>query len=231
MVFQLKKSRVDLDLLVSIEKRDPKATISSLYENTTAFIRIDNFKIESTDELKICGYRFGSRPGVSNQVDYMERKFYERSWSLRNLKRSGLYVNDLKTCYVSLIRPIFDYTSMVYNSLLTREQVKKLEWLQKRALRILLGNSMKYEAMLSKMDLENLEDRRASLVTRFLDKTLERGRFTERWFPKKKKHAYGTRCEELYIECKSNTEQMRNSPLNHFRRELNIRHNNGAGLV
>ena len=68
MVFQLKKSRVDLDLLVSIEKRDPKATISSLYENTTAFIRIDNFKIESTDELKICGYRFGSRPGVLNQV-------------------------------------------------------------------------------------------------------------------------------------------------------------------
>ena len=31
MVFQLKKSREDLDLLVSIEKRDPETTISSLY--------------------------------------------------------------------------------------------------------------------------------------------------------------------------------------------------------
>ena len=31
MVFQLKKSRKDLDLLVSIEKRDPETTISSLY--------------------------------------------------------------------------------------------------------------------------------------------------------------------------------------------------------
>ena len=124
---------------MKINPRKTQLCISQAgHKQTAAFITVDNVKIESTNELKICSYRFGSRPGVSNQVDYMERKFYERSWALRNLKRSGLSVNDLRTCYVSLIRPIFDYTSVVYNSLLTREQVKKLEWLQKRALRIIL---------------------------------------------------------------------------------------------
>ena len=39
MVFQLKKSREDLDLLVSIEKRDPEATISSLYVKISQFTK------------------------------------------------------------------------------------------------------------------------------------------------------------------------------------------------
>ena len=64
-------------------------------------------------------------------------RFNRRSWALRNLKRSGFSNDDQKMCYVSLIRPVFDFTAFSYHSLLSAEQSKQLEGLQRRAIRII----------------------------------------------------------------------------------------------
>ena len=99
-----------------------------------SFIRIDDNKIVSSNKLKICGYTFDSRPGVSAQVEVMERKFNEL---LRYLKRSGFSQSDLVTAYKSLVRPFFN----LRHPLLTESQVKLLERLQNREITIITGNT------------------------------------------------------------------------------------------
>ena len=111
--------------------------ISHAGDSNQAFIRVNNEKISSSHTLKICGYNFGNRPDVAEQVRSIEKKFNQRSWLLRNLKRSGFTKDDLKIAYNSFILPIFDFTAVVYHSLLTQEQSIKLERLQARALAII----------------------------------------------------------------------------------------------
>ena len=107
-----------------------------------SFIRLGSERIDLTDELKICGYRFGTRPTVSNQIDHIERSFNKRIWALRHLKRSGFIVDELKS-YISLIRLLFDYTCVFYHSLLQADQSALLERLQREQLTSLLARSTK----------------------------------------------------------------------------------------
>ena len=198
--------------------------ISAHGNDTKAYIRLDNEKKMSEDSLKICGYTFSSKPDVSAQLETIERKFNERVWVLRNLRRSGFSRDDLKTTYVSLIRPVFDFTSVVYHSLMNIEQGKHLERLQKRALTIITGSKRSnYEKMLEEVGLTSLYDRRLQLIDNFLDKCLHHPLHSGKWFPLKERNNYNTRHEEKYLETKCNTERCRSNPLNFFRRRLNDR--------
>ena len=194
--------------------------ISGAGQAARSFVRLGGEKIVSTDNLKICGFTFGAKPNVDEQIAVIERKFHTRSWVLRNLKRSGFTHEELVLVYVSLVRPIFDYTSVVYHSLLTNSQSKLLESLQKYALRIIYNYTLEYHTLLEKSGLTTLHDRRLALIDGFIQKN-KSGRFAERWFPHKFRNIYGTRHEEKYAENKANTERMRNSPLNFYRRRLN----------
>ena len=71
------------------------------------------------------------------------------------------------------------------------------------------------------LDFESLTERRLSLIDKFVEKNRETGPFAEKWFPKKYKNPYNTRHKEIYLETKSNTERLQNSPLNFFRHRLN----------
>ena len=186
-----------------------------------AYIRLDGEKVESTAQLKICGYNFGSRPGVHEQVKAMECKFNKRCWILRNLKHSGFSSSDLLTTYATLIRPIFDFAAIMYHSLLSGDQTFALERLQKRAFKIIDNNYGTYDSSLKKIGLTTLADRRLSLIDGFLRKATSSERFSEKWFPKKPVHGYETRHEQIYREFKYNTERARNGPLSFFRRRLN----------
>ena len=141
-------------------------------QNVESYIRINNGKVVSSEELKICGFRFGSKPTADNQVSAIESKFHSRVWALRNLKRSGFTKTELRDCYTSLIRPVFDYTAVVYDSLLTGDQSQRLEQLQRRAIKILCGIDSIYKDALAELSLSTLEDRRRALVDKFIQKTL-----------------------------------------------------------
>ena len=140
---------------------------------------------------------------------------------LRNLKRSGFKKEDLKTAYTSMILPVFDFTSVVYHSLLNSEQKLKLERLQARALAIITGTCRSYSGNIEDLAITTLDNQRVELINRFLDGVLKHPTFSEKWFPLKEKHAYLTRHEEKYKEYKCKTERGRANPLCFYRRTLN----------
>ena len=78
-------------------------------------------------------------------------KASSRLFLLKQLKRSGVVTNDLLHFYMSVIRPVLEYACPVWHNSLTFEQSKRLEFIQKRALKIIYGGDIKYEAMCNKI--------------------------------------------------------------------------------
>ena len=48
-------------------------------EYINSYTRIAGEKIELSNNLKICGYNFGSKPTVDAQIDSIEKKFNMRA--------------------------------------------------------------------------------------------------------------------------------------------------------
>ena len=196
----------------------------NLDSNISTYIRTDSdTEIVSGNGLKLLGFWFGRRPNVDLHVEKIEAKFRSRLWALRHLKRSGLKEQDLLHIYLAVLRPILDFASPTYHSLLTKQQTVSLEALQKRAARIIFGTGESYSDILSSGKMQSLEQRRLSLCLAFAQKAANSVKFGQEWFPRKKRSVYNTRCTDIYIEEKARTERMRRNPLSFMRRELNKR--------
>ena len=91
--------------------------------------------VESKETIKILGFNFSTSPDMSAQVEAIRKGFVARIWSLRHLRHSGLEDTDLLKVYKSILLPVHDYCSCVFNSSLTQTQVSALERLEAQALK------------------------------------------------------------------------------------------------
>ena len=103
---------------------------------------------------------------------------------LRLLKRHFLPYQDLITVYCSYIRPICEYGCPVWHGGLTVKQSSSLESVQKRALRIILGNEFSsYDDALNICNLTSLSKRRENLCLSFMKKTLSKTNQFQEYLP------------------------------------------------
>lgn len=177
-------------------------------------------RIVSGDELKILGFYFGEKPTAARHVYHLKRKFWARAWILRHLKKADVSPKDLVKIYNCLVCPIFDYSAVIYHSLLNKRESKQLEDLQKKALRIVFGQKKTYEECLELAGMPTLYQRRTELVDKFLLTVIKNERY-ECWFPKKEFIHHDTRRKKIFAEKFARTDQFYMSPMYFFRRRLN----------
>ena len=178
-------------------------------------------RLESSSEsIRILGFTFGSKPSVGPHIDAMVVKARRRLWVLRHLRHFGMEENKLVEVYKMNIRSIIEYCSVVYHSLLTKEQAMKVERLQYRALKCIYGMDNSYRALLEKTGIEKLEDRREAACIKFAEKA-RAGKF-EHWFPKRNV-SRTLRGGRVYLEENARCDRLKNSPLFYMRRRLNVR--------
>ena len=75
--------------------------------------------IISGKSMKLLGFHFNNNPSAEAHINAILKKVRYRTWYIHNLKRLGLSPAGLLVIYTSLIRPCFEYSSVVYHSLLT----------------------------------------------------------------------------------------------------------------
>ena len=189
------------------------ATVGS-YINASSRLKSDN-------QLKILGFWFSDKPGVNLHVIKMEEKFRKRLWFLRHLKRSGMGNKDLLFMYLSVIRPVLDFASIAYHTLLTKDQTNRLETLQRCAFKIIYGYNCDYKTKLIETNVECLEARREEMFVNFALKASANPRVAESWFPKRPETPHFTRAPLLYEELRPKTNRLQNSPLFQMRKRLN----------
>ena len=84
--------------------------------------------------------------------------------------------------YKSVIRPMADYCSVAYNSLIPNYMADKLERAQRQALRIIFGPGADVGKLVQEGRIETLKTRRDKKCLDFALNTLASSRFGKRWF-------------------------------------------------
>ena len=178
-------------------------------------------KIVSQDSLKQLGFLFGNRPTVEAYLLGMYRKFRKRLWILRNLKKADVPAQDLVALYKVFLLSVIDYGSVVYHSMLSGEQNKKIDHLQRTALQIIFGNKLSYRKLLEISGLPMVSERRMALLDRFILKAAASEKYKESWFPRKTFYHQDLRKELIYEEKFAKTDRFYNAPIYFYRQRLN----------
>ena len=185
---------------------------SHIYDN-------DNQRIDCVPTLKTLGFTFNREGSVSNQVDNLCRRFRSRTWTLRDLRKSGFTTEELLRVYKSTIRPTIEYSAVIYHSMLNTEQENLIEWQQTRALKNIFGNEYSQARLLQMSGVPSLKERREAACLRFATKMSGNVRFEHHF----RRRQSGARSKERteFVEMRARTNRRMNSPLYYYRRILN----------
>jgi hypothetical protein len=108
------------------------------------------------------------------QIDHMCKNANKRLFMLRTLKRFGFNTSELVTVYRGYIRPLLEYSDVIWHSALTTKLAQKLESVQRRALRIILGsNFVSYDNALDVCNFDYLSARREQHSLKFAQSLAE----------------------------------------------------------
>ena len=88
------------------------------------------------------------------------RKTRKRTWCLRHLKKAGFNSEELVKVYCAMIRPLLEYCSVVFHTLISNEESDKLDRLERQALKSIYGRKLSYSKMLTRSGLVRLSERR-----------------------------------------------------------------------
>ena len=103
---------------------------------------------------------------------------------LRRLKNLGLKIPSLVKIYTTQVRSLLEYGAVSWHSMLTIENEKAIERVQKSAIAIILGAEYEnYEQGLSNLSLQRLDLRRKKLCTTFARKAAKHPLHSN-WFQK-----------------------------------------------
>ncbi|KAI8490273.1 hypothetical protein Bbelb_320110 [Branchiostoma belcheri] len=106
----------------------------------------------------------------------------KRLYVLRNLKKHGLETSDLILIFIGFVRPVLEYACVLWHPGLTRELSLKIERVQKRALRTILGNDYTdYQSALNLTGLSRLDARRQELCLRFATSLVNSEKYHALW--------------------------------------------------
>lgn len=105
------------------------------YQPEPYLISSDGTRIDCVKSAKILGFHFDTNPNVATHMAITQKKFKSRLWALRHLKHNGLTSSELVRVYQSMIRPIAEYCSVLFHSLITLRDSLELERIQAQALK------------------------------------------------------------------------------------------------
>ena len=123
--------------------------------------------------------------------------------------------------YNVFVRPVIEYCSIVYHSMLTLGQAEELERLQKQVVKLAYGWDRSYNTICAEQDIPTLKERREKQVDKFIHKAIHSDRFSDVWFPRRDITEYNFRDRKPFKESKARTTRYYNSPLSHMRRRAN----------
>ena len=179
--------------------------------------------LECLEETRLLGIHLSSdlKWQANSRAIYI--KAMSKMWLLRRLKMVKLDHEIILDFYMKEIRPLAEQGVAIWNSGLTKGQVRDLEKVQKIALKIILDeNYVSYDVACTLMNISPLIYRRSDLCTNFAIKLYKSPRSNEFFTPAKK--LIDTRSEQrlLVKENITRTRRCFNAPHNYLSRLVNL---------
>ena len=186
-------------------------------------VKNETQNIEVVEEFKLLGVLVTSDLKWDANTNAITTKAYKRLWMLRRLKNLGLKNSSLVEIYTSQIRSLLEFGAVTWHSMLTKENEKAIERVQKAAVAIILGQEHRnYRSSLEQLALQRLNVRREKLSINFAKKAAKHPRHSN-WFVKKEPtNPMNTRSQkQAYKVTQARTQRLRNSPIPFMTDQLN----------
>ena len=177
--------------------------------------------LECLEETKLLGIQLQSSLKWNSNTSAMYTKAMSKMWLLRRMKALKLEPTLILDYYIKEIRPLAEQGVIVWNSGLTKTQIKEIEKIQKVALRIILGDDYSsYDVACNAFDISTLSSRRAQLCSNFAIK-LFKGPRREQFFTLASQNVNTRNDRKLVKENTSRTTRCYNAPHNYLNRLVN----------
>ena len=177
--------------------------------------------LECLEDTKLLGVHLSADLRWNSNTSVICGKAMSKMWLLRRLKKFHLDHEVILDYYLKEIRPLVEHGVPIWNSGLTKAQVRELENVQKVALKIILDDSYySYDVACTLLNILPLQYRRTDLCTNFAVKLYKSPRSSEFFQPAE--NILNTRSEQLLVtEKMSNTRRCFNAPHNYLARLVN----------
>ena len=203
----------EIGMIVNCKKTQLLCISTDNGYNTTASINIDGEEVGSMENMKLLGFMVSANSSMAAQVAMIKGKFRARFWTLIHLKRSGITGLSLFRLYSALVRPVLEANSVVFHSMLTKQQSGELERLQKHALKLCFGFDKHYQQILEQHNLTTLEQRRVKAICKFTAAAMKNPRYANKWFKRRNEVDQDIRNRRPFVEKRARTERYKSSPL------------------
>ena len=174
--------------------------------------------IEST---KLLGIQLTTDLRWAQHSSYLCRRAAAKFWMLRRMKLLKIDPSIIVDFYFKEVRSICEMACQVFHSGLTKQQTQDIENIQKKSLKIILGDIYSsYEEACTLLTAEPLSDRRHTQCVNFVKRAVKSGLHSDIFVPASS--SVNTRSNKnLVKEYKCNTKRYYNSPLVYLSRVHN----------
>ena len=155
--------------------------------------------IERVLTFKLLGVMISNDLKWHSHVEYICAKASKRLHFLKLLKRASLSPDDLLYFYKSIIRPVVEYASAVWNSSINKGQRAAIERIQTRALKIIHSN-MDADDALTYTNLESLDERRSRLSQHMFNSMLNQNNCLHHLLPNKRDNVVIDRLRHSHLK-------------------------------
>ena len=129
--------------------------------------------LEQVECFKVLGFHLQSNLRPQEHVDKMVAKVNQKTWSLKVLMKNSNDTVIGKQFYTTWVCPLLEYCAPVWHGALTKKQSDRIESIQKRCFRTILGKKyVSYDNALQTLNLKKLSTRRHNLCLKFVQKTM-----------------------------------------------------------
>ena len=164
-------------------------------------VSIDGIQLKQESSVTLLGAKLSDDLKWSLNTENIITKCSAKLYMLSKLKAFKVSRHDLVKIWTTFIRPTTEYVAPLWHSSITAKETEKIERLQKRALRSIMGGDYPgYENALVMLKLPSLKTRRVELSKKFAKGILKSQRH-RKLLPEKRTNARTVRgnvCEQLF---------------------------------
>ena len=203
--------------LVSINHRKTVAMHFDLATTTpapTPVLTLGDHTLEVVHSTKVLGVTLDDKLRWDPHVNATVKSATFRLYILRRLKSLGLPQTELKDIFKMFLLPRLTYASPAWTPNLTITQNRKIEKVQKRACKIILGPSyVNYEDALSTLGLTTMAHTFEQNIQQFGRKLLDNPRHRHMLPPAAPRPQRATRTHNTLVPIRARTDRYKNSPI------------------
>ena len=181
-------------------------------------IRLKVSPLEVIEHHRLVGFLLSDSMTWELNTESLVNRAYAKMWVLRRVKALGGSKKTLKLIYFQHIRSILEFGVAAWNRAITEKQSKKIERVQKVALKLIYGRLKSYKKLLEEAKISNLHTRTEKLCLQFAKKAIKHQQF-KKWFLQANP---GNPSEKpRYYKCITHTKRLSNSAISYLTDLLN----------